>query len=166
MTSKQHIITVFNVELEGIDKCGKDTLRNTLLSVFPNVCSIKARGILSQLAYQQLYNRPWSYPVTEGYIRNTLIVKLDVDKEDWFNRLKASNEIENNAKRSDVDFVADYDRHTKVFEDAWNYLRSLDITKDYQDHFICFNTSKQSVLEIAAQITQHLVYLNKINEEK
>ena len=165
MEAKQYTITVFNVELEGIDKCGKDTIRNTMLNVFPNVCSIKARGILSQLAYERLYNRPWTYPVSEGYIKNTFIVKLDINEDDWINRLTLSNEIENNAKRSDVDFIADYKRHMQAFEDAWNYFRNLDVAKNYQDHFLCCNTSVFSAVEIANLIRLHLIKLNHLDSD-
>lgn len=159
-------IRVFNVEFEGIDKCGKDTLRNEMLSVFPNICSYKARGVLSQYAYQSLYHRPWNYRVTEGYFHNTLIVFLDVSNEDdWLARLAATNEIESNDHRTDVDFVADYNKHRNAFIDAFNYLKSLDIAKDYQDHFLYCDTSLYSIKEIAHTVRQRLIDLNYIQHE-
>lgn len=158
----QYQITVFNIELEGIDKCGKDAIRETMLSVFPNICSYKARGILSQLAYERLYHRPWSYPVTEGYIKNTLIVKLDVNKNDWLDRLRLTNEIENNLNRSDVDFIADYEKHQAAFNDAWQYLLNLDICQQYQDHFLRCNTSMLTKQDIAKMIKQRIMRLNHL----
>lgn len=156
-------INVFNVEFEGIDKCGKDTLRNTMLSVFPNICSYKARGALSQLAYQKLYNRSWQYNITEGYIQNTLIVYLDVsDEQDWLNRLSHTNEVEVNNNRADVDFVADYRKHRAAFQEAWQELKSSAIAKKYQDHFLYFDTSVYDQQEIAQQVKQRLIELNNI----
>lgn len=165
MLDQEHIIlNVFNVEFEGIDKCGKDTLRNTMLSVFPNICSYKARGVLSQYAYSKLYNRPWVYNMSEGYIRNTLIVYLDVsNEEDWFNRLKSTNEIEFNNTRTDVNFISDYTKHRDAFIYAFQYLKNLDICQEYQDHFLYLDTSKLDILEIANAVKQRLIMLNNIS---
>ena len=94
-----------------------------MLSVFPNICSYKARGALSQLAYQKLYNRSWQYNITDGYIQNTLIIYLDVsDEQDWLNRLSHTNEVEVNNNRADVDFVVDYRKHRAAFQEAWQEL--------------------------------------------
>lgn len=38
---------VFNVEFDGIDKCGKDSVMKQMFSVVPNKYIPKARGILS-----------------------------------------------------------------------------------------------------------------------
>ena len=167
MLEQEYIqLKVFNVEFEGIDKCGKDTVRDTMLGVFPNICSLKARGILSQYAYSRLYNRPWIYDVTEGYIKNTLIVYLDVSsEEDWLERLKATNEIEFNNSRSDVNFISDYTKHRNAFIYAFQLLKSLDISQDYQDHFLYLDTSRLSQLEIANIVKQRLVMLNNIKTD-
>ena len=157
------ILKVFNVEFEGIDKCGKDTLRDTMLGVFPNICTYKARGVLSQYAYSRLYNRPWVYSMSEGYIKNTLIVYLDVSsEEDWLNRLKTTNEIEFNNTRTDVNFISDYTKHRDAFIYAFQYLKNLDISQEYQDHFLYLDTSKLNALEIANIVKQRLIMLNNI----
>ena len=109
-------IRVFEVEFDGIDKCGKDTLVQTMFKVFPNYCAYQARGLQSQIAYSHLYDRPWNYPVTDGYKENALFVYLDVEKEDWLQRLKDTNEITNNKNRSDVDFVITFEELTGMFE--------------------------------------------------
>lgn len=166
MNANKLVFSVFNVEFEGIDKCGKDMLKQTMFKVFPNVCAYKARGILSQLAYNYLYNRNWQYTITEGYIQNSLFVKLDLYEDDWLARLKESNEIVNNKERSDVDFVADYKKHQAAFDKAWQYLCNLKIAKQYQDHFLCFNTSEQSALDIAKQVKRQLIVLNNIHEKE
>lgn len=152
---------VFEVEFDGIDKCGKDTLVQTMFKVYPNYCAYQARGLISQVAYNLLYNRDWTYSVTEGYIKNSLFIKLDVDKDDWIKRLEDSNEIEENKKRTDVDFVSDYERHKKAFDDAFDNLKNLEVSKNYQDHFLCFNTSKMTAVEIAEEIKNRLISLNK-----
>lgn len=154
---------VFNVEFEGIDKCGKDTLKQTMFKVYPNTCAYKARGILSQLAYNLLYNRDWQYHITEGYFQNSLFVYLDIDKEDWLKRLQDSNEIAENANRSDVAFVADYARHKKAFDDAWIELSSYFDSK-YALHFLRVNTSELSAEEIAELVKQRLLLLNNMSD--
>lgn len=153
---------VFNVEFDGIDKCGKDTLKQTMFKVFPNTCAYKARGILSQIAYSQLYGRNWQYCMTEGYIQNSLFIKLDVNEDDWLQRLAASNEIENNKQRTDVDFIADYKKHQVAFDNAWQYLLNLDICQQYQDHFLCCNTSVFTATEIANIVKLRLMQLNHL----
>jgi len=155
-------IPVFEVEFDGIDKCGKDTLVHTMFKVFPNVCAYQARGLQSQIAYSKLYGRDWSYPVTEGYVSNLLSIYLDVDEDDWIKRLKDSNEIENNKNRSDVDFVSDYKKHKDAFEYAWNTILSLDSTKNYQDHFLKINTSQYSPQQIAEIVADRIKKLNNI----
>lgn len=162
MSSKSANVEVFEVEFDGIDKCGKDTLVHTMFKVFPNYCAYQARGLQSQIAYSKLYNRPWNYPVTEGYIQNSLFIYLDVDEEDWLLRLRNSNEIENNKKRTDVDFVSDYAKHRKAFDDAWNDLISSELGKKYSSHFLYFNTSKMTAVEIAEAVKQQLIKLNNI----
>jgi hypothetical protein len=76
-------LDVFNVEFDGIDKCGKDTIWRTMISYHQNRYIYDARGILSQLAYAKLFNRDYEYKYTEGYFENTLVVYLTVDKDDW-----------------------------------------------------------------------------------
>ena len=153
-------IQVFEVEFDGIDKCGKDTLVQTMFKVFPNYCAYQARGLQSQIAYSHLYNRPWNYPVTDGYKENALFVYLDVEKEDWLQRLKDTNEIENNKNRSDVDFVEDYERHRGAFEYAWNLMAD----PKYVNHFMKINTSKYSPVEIAEMVAARLKELNSIGD--
>lgn len=163
LNTLQMTFNVFNVEFEGIDKCGKDTLKQEMFKVFPNVCAYKARGILSQLAYSQLYHRQWQYNISEGYIQNSLFVYLQIDKDDWLNRLQATNEIEENKQRTDVDFVSNYDIHQKAFDDAWLYLKMLDVCQKYQDHFLCCNTSQMTANDIANLVRQRLILLNHLS---
>lgn len=153
---------VFNVEFDGIDKSGKDTLVKEMIKIFPNHCMIKSRGLLSQVAYSQLYNRSWDYLYTEGYIKNTLFIKLDVQHDDWYKRLQETNEIENNKNRPDVDFVSDYKRHRDAFENAWVDIQNSDAAKNYKDHFICYDTSTMSAEDIAKSVVDVLKNLNKI----
>ena len=162
MLSKSVNISVFKAEFDGIDKSGKDTLVNEMIKIFPNYCSLHARGLISQIAYSKLYNRNWNYPFTEGYIQNTLFIYLDVDEEDWYLRLRNTNEIENNEKRSDVDFVSDYAKHRKAFDDTWNDLISSELGKKYSSHFLYFNTSKMTAVAIAEAVKRQLIKLNNI----
>lgn len=153
---------VFNVEFDGMDKCGKETLVHTMFKVFPNYVAYQERGFLSQIAYNLLYKRDWKYLPTEGYISNSLFVKLDVEKEDWLQRLEATHEIESNKHRSDVDFVSDYERHRKAFDDGWEAMMSLDEAKGYQDHFLCLNTTGHTPEEVALKVKERLIKLNNL----
>ena len=83
---------VFNIEFDGIDKVGKDTIMKQIFSMAPNKYIPKARGIMSQIAYSALNNRNYEYEINKGYLDNTLIVYLTVDEDDWKVRCDLSNE--------------------------------------------------------------------------
>lgn len=151
---------VFNVEFDGIDKSGKDSIMHQIFAVAPNKYIPKARGLLSQLAYADLYKRDVDYQVTEGYIENTLFVLLTVDEDDWNVRCKLTGEHEKNKSRSDMEAAVVYDTNSEVFNKAYNTL--LDKYRDkYEDHFMTFNTSKQTPYQIITQVVARLEELNK-----
>lgn len=50
-------LKIFNVEVDGIDKCGKDSVRPYLFYLEPGKYLCRARGLISQIAYAKLYNR-------------------------------------------------------------------------------------------------------------
>ena len=118
---------VFNIEFEGIDKCGKDTIVQYFLKYCPNIYTPKARGVISQIAYTKMFGRNDNYQVNDGYLENTLFVFLDVDKRDWEIRCKLTNEPH-----------IDYEQSTKEFIDAFDYVRER---LNDNNHFMFFNTS-------------------------
>lgn len=151
---------VFNVEFDGIDKSGKDSIMHQIFAVAPNKYIPKARGLLSQIAYSKLYNRDSVYDVTEGYIANTLFILLTVEEDDWNVRCKLTGEHEKNKSRSDMEGAVVYKSNSEAFEFAYNYL--LDQYKDkYEDHFLAYNTSQMTPIQIINDVVEHLEELNK-----
>lgn len=136
---------VFNIEFEGIDKCGKDYIVQYFLKYCPNIYTPKARGIISQLVYTKMYGRNDDYLVNEGYLNNTLFVYLDVDKEDWQIRCKLTNEPNTDYEKSKSAFDAE-------FSELEKYVNKYQILK-------C-NTSKMTPFEIVQEVKKRLNLLN------
>jgi hypothetical protein len=153
-------IEVFNVEFDGIDKAGKDSIMHQIFAVAPNKYIPKSRGLLSQIAYSKLYNRDFVYKISEGYIQNTLFVLLTVDEEDWNVRCKLTGEHEKNKSRSDMEAGVVYSTNSEVFEFAYNYLLDIYGNK-YSDHFMKFNTTETTPYNIITQVVERLEELNK-----
>lgn len=84
-------IKVFNVEIDGIDKTGKDSIKPYIFYLEPGKFLTRSRGLISQLAYAKLYGREFDWDALE-YTKNTLFVLLTVDELDWSIRCKITNE--------------------------------------------------------------------------
>lgn len=133
---------MYNIYLDGIDKCGKDSILPYIgpLSNYKYICNV--RGVISQIAYSKLYNRPYEYDLDQQIY--ALNVYLTVDYEDWKIRCKSTNEPEIN-----------YIENVKVFDESFDYLKKL--------HFpvLKCNTSKCSPYEIAKIIINEIERYNK-----
>ena len=145
-------IKVFNIEFDGIDKCGKDTVKSQIWYFAPGMYLPRARGLISQLAYAKLYKRDVNYDVERGYVMNTLFVLLEVDKQDWEIRCKLTNE-------PSMDFT--YEEMTQAFKLALYELKERFNVPE--DRILVFNTSEYTSYTIASIITTHLEYLNNQN---
>jgi len=132
---------VYNIVLDGIDKTGKDTIRQYIyyLQNAKYICT--ARGYMTMVVYTKLFNRGYKYDITNQ--EHTVNVLLTADKDDWEIRCKMTKEPS-----------IDYDIHTKEFNEVYNQL------KDNGYHTLMFNTSHNTPYEIAKEI---LKYVNKIN---
>lgn len=145
-------IKVFNIEFDGIDKCGKDTVKSQIWYFAPGMYLPRARGLISQLAYTKLYKREVNYDIERGYVMNTLFVLLEVDKQDWEIRCKLTNE-------PNTGFT--YEEMTQAFDLA---LYELKVRFDVpENQILVFNTSAYTPYTIAEEITTHLEYLNNQN---
>lgn len=145
-------IKVFNIEFDGIDKCGKDTVKSRIWYFAPGMYLPRARGLISQLAYAKLYKRDVNYDIKRGYVMNTLFVLLEVDKQDWEIRCKLTNE-------PNAGFT--YEEMTQAFKLALYELKErFNIP---EDRILVFNTSANTPYAIAKEITTHLEYLNNQN---
>lgn len=144
-------LKVFNIELDGIDKCGKDSVRPYVFYLEPGKYLCRARGLISQIAYAKLYKRNIEWDSAD-YAKNTLFVLLEVDKQDWEIRCKLTNE-------PNTGFT--YEEMTQAFKLALYELKErFDVP---ENHILVFNTSEYTPYAIADEIKTHLEYLNNQN---
>lgn len=144
-------LKVFNIELDGIDKCGKDSIRPYVFYLEPGKYLCRARGLISQIAYAKLYKRNIEWDGA-NYAKNTLFVLLEVNKHDWEIRCKLTNE-------PNTGFT--YKEMTQAFKLALYELKErFDIP---ENHILVFNTSEYTPYAIADEIKTHLEYLNNQN---
>lgn len=142
-------INIFNVEFDGIDKCGKDSVKPYLFYLEPGKYLSRARGLISQLAYARLYNRDIEFDATD-YVKNTLFVLLLVDKQDWEIRCKLTNE-------PDTGFS--FEEMQNAFKHSINRLHcDFDVPTE---RVIVFNTSHTTPFEISKKVCERLEYLNR-----
>lgn len=83
---------ICRIEVEGVDRTGKDTLVGYLDYLSGRTMPVGSRGILSTMAYADLYSR--EIPDLDGMIdgnRTTLVVLLSANEEDLELRLKMSH---------------------------------------------------------------------------
>lgn len=144
-------LKVFNIELDGIDKCGKDSVRPYVFYLEPGKYLCRARGLISQIAYAKLYRRDIEWDGAD-YAKNTLFVLLEVDKQDWEIRCKLTNE-------PNTGFT--YEEMTQAFKLALYELKErFDVP---ENQILVFNTSEYTPYTIADKIKTHLEYLNDQN---
>lgn len=144
-------LKVFNIELDGIDKCGKDSVRPYVFYLEPGKYLCRARGLISQIAYAKLYRRNIDWDCVD-YTKNTLFVLLEVDKQDWEIRCKLTNE-------PNTGFI--YEEMTRAFKLALYELKERFNIPENQ--ILVFNTSEHTPFEIASDIASHLEHLNNQN---
>lgn len=104
-------IKVYKIFIDGIDKCGKDTIAGYIDLLSNHKYVVKSRGVLSQIAYSYLYGRDFDYDLSSE--QNTLHVLVDVSLDDWLVRCKLTNEPH-----------IDYRKNVEAFDYAYN------VTKD------------------------------------
>lgn len=144
-------LKVFNIELDGIDKCGKDSVRPYVFYLEPGKYLCRARGLISQIAYAKLYKRDILWDA-EDYAKSTLFVLLEVDKKDWEIRCKLTNE-------PNTGFT--YEEMIQAFRLALYELKERFNVPE--NHILVFNTSEYTPYAIADEIKTHLEYLNNQN---
>lgn len=153
-------IKVFNVEFDGIDKCGKDSVQKQIHSVAPNKYTTRARGLLSQIAFAKMFSRDYDYVFTDGYIDNTLFVYLTVDEDDWKVRCDLTHEHEINKGRADVEGEIKYKPSVEAFDFAFDLVKSK-AGAERAGHFMVFNTSKMTPIAVIKAVVQRLEELNE-----
>lgn len=132
---------IYTICLDGIDKTGKDTILPYIgpLCNYKYICNV--RGIMTQIAYSELYNRNYEYDLDQQ--KHILNVLLTVDYDDWKIRCKMNNEPEIN-----------YFDNSNVFWKAYSLLHNAGYPT------LAIKTSKHSPYEIAKMIVDHINELN------
>lgn len=123
------------IDIEGVDKTGKDTICQyvNILSNYKYI--INTRGILSQIVYNELYNRNADYNKCMFDNDHTLIVYLTANLEDLETRFKLTGETR-----------LPLQEHIDVFNKARNMLRDNGIK------VIQYDTSEDTPFTIAKDI--------------
>ena len=131
----------YQIALEGIDKTGKDTIREYIYFLGKAKYICRTRGLISNMAYNILFNRNYDYDIEAQ--QDVVYVYLTADKEDLDIRYKMTNENK-----------IDYDSHLKVFETICNDFKSRGKI------ILTFNTSKMTPYAIAKAIIFKMEELN------
>lgn len=131
----------YTIFLDGIDKCGKDTIRQYVWRLDKRL-NVFCRGWPSLVAYAKKFDRKCDYELPD---RNAVYIDLIVSKDDWKIRCEMTNEP-----------VIDYDKDKALFDDAFTTL------DDNHYKVIHFNTSKMTPIDIAKTIVE---YVHKLNLE-
>lgn len=118
-----------NIQIDGIDKTGKDLILQYVTRLSNHKYVIQSRGLISQIAYSKIYNRNYEYRL-DNY-KDTLFIYLYANEED----LKIRHTITNEPK---IDIKSDLD----VFNSIVNSINNiLDIHS--------YNTSEMTPYAIA-----------------
>lgn len=129
------VINNIAIEIEGIDKSGKDTISPYITTITNYAYAVNCRGALTQVVYNDKFSRNHDYVM----LYKPLIVFLDVDNNDHQIRCTINHEPKINI---DKDRAAYY-RYIEEFE-------KLGIT------VLKFNTSKMTPMQIATAVNEYL----------
>lgn len=133
----------WEIELDGADRVGKNTVLKYLEILTDYKYSINVRGYMSQKVYSKKYNRNNIYD-TSSLSKNRLYVLLWADEEDLKIRGTLSNEEEHDYVNDTMLFMTEYD---------------LLATDKYKT--LVFNTSLSTPYKIAKKIIEVMDKLNK-----
>lgn len=141
-------IKIFNIEIDGIDKTGKDSIKPYIFYLEPGKFLTRSRGLISQVAFAKLYNREFDWDALE-YTKNTLFVLLTVDELDWSIRCKITNE-------PDTGFT--FEQMQTAFMHAYVDVKDRFNVPDEQ--MLIINTTEHTPYVIASAIRNRLNELN------
>lgn len=108
------------VEVEGVDKCGKDVVKDYIIHLSNYKYMVHSRGVLSNMAYADRYNRNYDYELAY----RPIIIYLTCEEEDRQVRCKMTRE-------KHIDVEADkmyFDKYANILENQgvtiWRYNTS------------------------------------------
>lgn len=121
--------------IEGIDKTGKDLLKQYIVQMTNHKHTVISRGLMSGIVYSKLANRNFDYALQDW--QHCLFVYLTAEKDDLAIRCKLSNE----PKR-------DFDKDKQYFDDIVCKLRQHNM------NVVEFNSSRETPYSIALQVIE------------
>lgn len=129
---------IHEIVIEGIDKTGKDSLLPYLESLGNYYYIINVRGLLSQLAYNDLYHREYEYEIPD--LSHILFVLLDSDDKDLDIRFKITNEPEINRRAN-----------REAFNKAASFLENR-----YNANILRINTTEVTPYQASSMILDNI----------
>lgn len=138
---------ISRIEIEGVDKTGKDLLAGYIDRLSNRRYVVNARGLLSMMVYSDIYNRNYDYQKELEDNKNTLVVYLKADIEDLQIRHKLSNEPK-----------IDIERDMKVFDDY------VEVFLEKGIRVLTFDTSKETPYSIAKAVLEYIAIGGNDNE--
>ena len=135
------------IEIDGVDRTGKDTLHKYIEQLSNYKYIINTRGILTQLAYTEKFNRGYEYDL-ECYKKNYVIVLLSAEPEDLAIRCKMTNE---------PDYTIESD--LKLFQEKSEMLEN-----EYGATVLRYNTTDTTPYNIAKDVVARLEQYNKARD--
>lgn len=129
------IVNNVALEIEGMDRAGKDTLAEYIKYLGNYAYTINVRGILTQIVYNDKFDRNNVYALPY----KPFIVFLDVNNTDHAIRCKTTDEAKINV-----------DKDREAFYEYINELRKYGIT------VLTYNTSETTMINIAKDVIKHL----------
>ena len=129
------IVNNIAIEIEGMDRAGKDTLADYIKFLGNYAYTINVRGILTQIVYNDKFDRNNTYMLPY----KPFVVFLDVNNTDQAIRAKKTDEAKTNVNK---------DR-----EAFYIYAEEL---KKHGITVLTYNTSDITMMNIAKDVMKHL----------
>lgn len=139
-------INYYEIEVDGVDKTGKDLLTGYLVFLSNFKFSVNTRGIITQIAYSKKFNRNYEYNL-DKLSKNKIFVFLTADLDDLSIRCKITKEPKFTMKE-------DMELFTEVVET----LKSKDFI------VLHYNTTIITPYLIAKDVLNYINNLEKNNE--
>ena len=136
------------VHLDGVDKTGKDSIKNEIVKQSNGRVLVVARSFLSQIAYNRIYNRF----IDESFFIQKM-KKLQRDKDYHFIYLEANKkDLEKRFQRHNEDDlkIQDINYHIHIFE---NIIQEL---KEHKIEIKKINTSNYNIKHTVEEILKLL----------
>lgn len=144
-----------HIILEGIDRCGKGSLHRYLERLGNFKYIIDDRGILTQLVYNEKFNRGVEYNLDE--YKKDLIIYLYAEPEDLEIRFKMTNEP---SLYKDLSIIEGINKDLEIYD------KYVNILNDEGYIIYSFNTTNMTPYNVAKSIIHILEVMEERGEIK